>query len=654
MISATLSLATAAAMVVVADTSIFSVLNHGRPAGDMMVIEEADSVVVRYQHIDRNRGQWLEARYWIGADGAIRAAESRPMDRAGALGEPDERFEIVGDSVRWLHRGVDIRPGGSTRARPAEARTAPFDPETFYRLERGTSFQNALLARFLLRRPQQRASVIPGGEARLGIAADTVVTTHDGPERVRLALIEGLGPAPAGVWLDANDELFASDVAWFLTVRPAAEPALPTLRALEAAHREAQAARLARRLERPISGALVIRNGDVFDSERATLLPRTSIVIEGERIVALGPAAEIATPPGATVIDATGRTVLPGLWDMHGHFQMTSQTSGSIMQLATGITTVRDLASDIDVAVSHRDRANAGSIVSPRVILAGFMEGPGAWAGPSEVIVATEAEARGWVARYDSLGYRQIKLYNLIHPDLVPVIADEAQRRGMRLSGHIPRGLSVAAAIQLGFDEINHAAFLFSTFFPDSLFAPEMRAYSAVAATVAPRFDVDSPEMTALIELLRQHGTVIDGTFNLWQGAGTLTGNGSPASAAYGRLLRRLYDAGVTLVPGTDNFAGTTYVTELQLYEHAGIPPHRVLQLATIVPARVMGDGNEYGSIARGKVADIIIVAGRPTERIADLRNVEHVIRAGRVYRADELREAIGLRTRTARTERNR
>ena len=313
------------------------------------------------------------------------------------------------------------------------------------------------------------------------------------------------------------------------------------------------------------------------------------------------------------------------------------------MQLATGITTVRDLASDIDVAVAQRDRADAGLLVSPRVILAGFIEGPGAWAGPSDVLVRTEAEARAWVARYDSLGYRQIKLYNLVHPDLVPAIAAEAHRRGMRLSGHIPRGLSVPAAVELGYDEIQHAAFLFSTFFEDSLLVPRMRAYSLVAGIVAPNVDVNGPDMTAMIAVLKQHHTVIDGTFNLWQN-GELTGQGNAGTANYGRLLKRLYDEGVTLVPGTDNNAGTTYVTELELYQHDGIPAPDVLRIATLVPAQVMGDDRDYGSIAVGKVADIVIVDGRPAERISDLRHLERVIRAGRVYDPQAVRAALSTR----------
>src|SRR3970040_834302 len=118
----------------------------------------------------------------------------------------------------------------------------------------------------------------------------------------------------------------------------------------------------------------------------------------------------------------------------------------------------------------------------------------------------------------------------------------------MRVSAHVPRGLSVTAAVNLGFDEINHAAFLFSNFFQDSLYWPAMRAYSAVASVVAPNFDVDSPQMTALISHLKAKGTVIDGTFNLWMGQGALRGQGNPGAAQYARLLKRLYDAGVPLV----------------------------------------------------------------------------------------------------------
>ena len=107
------------------------------------------------------------------------------------------------------------------------------------------------------------------------------------------------------------------------------------------------------------------------------------------------------------------------------------------------------------------------------------------------------------------------------------------------------------------------------------------------------------------------------------------------------RLLKRLYDAGITLVPGTDAFGSTTFDTELELYEKAGIPAAAVLQIATIISARVMKDDADYGSVSVGKVADLFIVNGRPAEHVSDMRKVEQVIRAGRLYEVHELKGLI-------------
>ena len=621
------------------DTVRYPVLNHGRPAGEMLVIRDGSSVVVRYIYVDRNRGQRVEARYRLSPSDALIATEMRAIGADGEAGEPTMWFEVTGDSARWTVGTAGGR-GANNGGRGPTTSAVRFEPGMFF-YTGGIPWENALLVRHLLRQPDRTARILPQGRVRLEVVADTAVSIGGARERLRLAMLHGRNSTPTGVWIDARGEFVASDVQWFMAVRPGIETALPQLRRIEMAWRTRYAEAIAQRLAKPVSGPIVIRNGDVFDAERGVMMPRTTVVIRGDRIEAVGPADAVATPAGATIIDATGKAVLPGLWDMHTHFQSSSASGGTILQLATGITTIRDLAADTDVGVAIRDGANAGRLLSPRTILAGFIEGPGAWAGPSDVLARTEAEARAFVAMYDSLGYRQIKLYNLMHPDLVPVIATEAHKRGMRLSGHVPRGMSVSAAVNLGFDEINHAAFLFSTFFQDSLYWPTMRAYSAVASIVAPNFNVDSPEMTALIDHLKAKQTVIDGTFNLWMGAGALTGDGNPGAAQYARLLKRLYDAGVPIVAGTDNSAGSTFILELELYQHSGIPAPAVLQIATIGSARVMKDDRDYGSIAVGKVADLIVVNGRPAERVSDLRNLEQVIRAGRVYQPAVLRSAV-------------
>ena len=145
-------------------------------------------------------------------------------------------------------------------------------------------------------------------------------------------------------------------------------------------------------------------------------------------------------------------------------------------------------------------------------------------------------------------------------------------------------------------------------------------AYSAVSQIVAPHVNVDGPEVSAMIDFFEQKGTVIDGTWQLWlAGNPQQAGLGIPAAAdsdanrinaAYMRMLKRLFDAGVPLVPGTD---GSSFNGELELYERAGIPAPEVLRIATIVSAKAMGDDRDYGSIAPGMEADLVVLDMKST-----------------------------------------
>jgi hypothetical protein len=621
-----------------ADSTAYVVLNHGRPAGEMTVVARGDSVLVGYRHVDRNRGVRGEWRYRV-SNGAVLGAVGQWKALDGTPLGAGTHFELRGDSIHWSAQ----EKSGTLLARDGAV----------FRVE--GAYDDARVASWLLRRPSHSASLVPEGTVSADVVGETAVRTRAGREHVRLVAIHGKRYTPDKVWIDDRGSLFASSVGWFITVRAGAEQTLSALRPIETAYQNRLAESLAKTLAPPSASAVAIVHGDVFDSERGVVRHDQTVVVRGDRIVAVGPADSIRAPSGARVIDATGKTIVPGLWDMHGHFAFESGSQYGPMQLAAGVTTVRDLASDLDVAVHMRDAAQAGTIISPHAVLAGFIEGPGAWAGPTEVLARTEDEARAWVARYDSLGYTQVKIYNLVYPDLVPVIAAEAHRRGMRVSGHVARGLSVPDAIALGYDEINHAAFLFSTFYPDSLFTPRMRAYSLVASVVAPNTDPDGAPMTALIETLKAHHTVIDGTWAIWMRAsttGSFVSGASPvdtsvaarSDANYRRLLKRLFDASVPLVPGTDSPSASGYRAELELYERVGIPAPDVLRMATLGSARVMRAEADYGTVAAGKVADLLIVNGKPAERIADLQNIDVVMRAGRMYEPKKLLEAVGAR----------
>ncbi|MEO7997081.1 MAG: amidohydrolase family protein [Gemmatimonadaceae bacterium] len=618
----------------IADSTVYPVYNHERVAGSMVVKRSGDTTSIKYVYTDRNRGSRTLTRM-VDHLGKAVSREVFTILPDETIGASTLRVDFSGDSIRRVSRT------DTTRA---------LNKGNFYPLY-DSPYDVVQVAQYLLRQPGYKAILSNGDTASVRIAIKTTVRVGARTETLRFVSLRSSSQEfEQSLWIDANDEIFATEVGWFMAIRPGVRSSLPVLRKAEFKFRDAEAEAINKKVLVPTNGIIAIRNGDLFDSESGTVKPRTTVIVRGDRIVAVGPAESTEIPTGATVIDATGKTLMPGMWEMHGHLALESQSYSGPAQLSYGITTVRDLASDIDVAVANRERAQAGLIAAPREILAGFIEGMTKWAGPTATLVATEAEARGWVARYDSLGYKQVKLYNVVHPDLVPSIIEEAHKRGMRVSGHIPRGLSVPAAVQLGFDEINHAAFLFSTFYQDSLYIPRMRAYSQVATAVAPIVDVDGQAMTDLIKVLKTHNTVIDGTFAVWiQSAGTdisssvgagVSPDAAKADANYLRLIKRLYDAGVTLVAGTDAFASPSYDTELELYEKVGIPAATVLQIATIIPARVMKEDKDYGSISVGKVADLFIVNGKPHEKVSDIRKVEQVIRGGRMFNADALRKA--------------
>ena len=416
-----------AATVAAAGSTVYPVFNHERVAGSMIVTHSADTVTVRYVFTDRNRGSRDLLRF-VSHDGRLVSSQRRAVLLNDQPGEPSMRVEVIGGSIRrWSSAGTT---------------TERYDPETYYG-SAGTPYEDATLAR-LLRRTKRHTGKLWAMAIKLDVLKKATVPTAHGSEDVKLVSLEYCGnPTPQLLWLDANDDLFATEVDWFMTVKAGAEPAHPTLRKIEVAYRDAQAEALNARVMTPRSTGIAIRNGNLFDSERGVMVPGTTVVVRGDRIV-------------------------------------------------------------VDIATAHCARADAGKIASPRNVLASFIEGTTKRAGPTSVLVSTEAEARSWLAKYDSMGYKQIKMYNVVHPDLVPVIATEAHKRGMRVCGHIPRGLSVQAAVLLGFDEIQHAAFFFSTFYQDSLYVPTMRAYSLVASVVAPNVDVDGQPMTDLIAFLKR------------------------------------------------------------------------------------------------------------------------------------------------------
>ncbi|HZX97451.1 MAG TPA: amidohydrolase family protein, partial [Myxococcales bacterium] len=413
-------------------------------------------------------------------------------------------------------------------------------------------------------------------------------------------------------------------------------------------------------------------DANVFDPESARTVPHHDVTIDGKRIVRVAPTGT-QVPAGAEVIEAAGKTLIPGLWDMHAHVS----PNDGMLNLAAGVTTVRDLANDIDELIARKKRIEEGTELGTRIVMAGFMDGPGPYQGPTKVLVADEKTGREWVDKYASLGVVQIKLYSSLKPELVAPIAEEAHRKGLRVSGHIPAGLTASEAVKLGYDEIQHANFLVLNFMPDVKDTRTPARFLEPAKRTAD-LDLSSPEVRAFIQLLQDRHTTLDPTLSIMEGmfldrAGTMAvgfravadrlpvqvrrgfmagdlpvppGMDEKYKASWKKMLafiHQLYAAGIPIEAGTDSLAGFALHRELELDVEAGIPAPEVVRLATLGAARIMGMEKDLGTIRPGKLADVVLIDGDPSQRISDVRKTALTVKDGVIYRPAELYRELGV-----------
>jgi len=536
----------------------------------------------------------------------------------------------------------------------------------------GPPEETGVLARALLAAPNQRLALLPAGEASIRKVGELNVSAGGKTQHITCYEISGLGFTPSPVWLDDRKELFASASSWSSVIADGWDSVIPRLlESQDKWHDEAVSQAAARLTRVPAGGGIVITNARLFDPVTMTTTPGTTIVIRGNRIESAG--TGVTAPEGLERIDARGRTVIPGLWDMHTH---NSEDDG-MLDIASGVTSVRDLANDTDFLLDLRKKYERGAAIGPRIVLAGIIDGPGKFAGPTKVLVDNEQQALAAVDNYAKLGYEQIKIYSSVKPELVPVIIRRAHEHGLRVSGHIPAFMRAEDAVRDGYDEIQHTNFLFLNFWPDIQDTRTPIRFTAVAERAA-LLDLQSAQVKSFLDLLREKRIVIDPTVTIFEGMftarkgamspgyvaiadrlppqvrrGFLTG-GLPVPEGMDQryrdsfrsllaMVKALYDNHITIVAGTDAMAGFSLHREIELYVQAGIPPAEVLRIATLGAASVMKHDDQLGSVAPGKLADLDIIDGDPSTNISDVRKVVTVIKDGKVYDARAVAAQIGV-----------
>ena len=635
----------------------YSVYLTGRPAGEASWSGPANGAYTfEYSYADRGRGPSLRTEIRVAADGILESLTTRGNDYF--KGNVDERFERSGDAARWTNR---TESGTSSQA------------AGFYTSFDGGPQEVALLAAAAMRAPDQRLALLPAGSAQAEKLSQLTLE-HDSQRReVTLYAVSGLDFEPSLVWLTQDGRMFASVSGWLTTIERGWEGQIDRLFDVQTEAADKRGRALAATASRPIVRPLAFSGVGVFDPRRMRTYEDWSVLVIGERIVKVGPRADVAIPADAEIVDGKGKTLLPGLWDMHTHL---SPLEG-LLDIAAGVTSARDLGNVAAQLEPLRRQWTEGELIGPRVFPAGIIDGRGQFQAPSGERADTVAEGEAAVATYAALGYRQVKLYSSLKPELVAPIAMAAHARRMRVSGHIPAFMNADQAIRAGYDEIQHLNMVFLNFWPDVQDTRTPLRFTAVADRAAD-LDQSSEPVQRFIDLLVERNIVIDPTVSVFEDmflarpgqvspgyvevadrlptalARGFKGGGLPVPdgrdeqyrrsfVALLKMIKRLEDSGVRIVAGTDALAGFALYRELELYVQAGLPAPRVLQIATLQAAQVAGQGADLGTLEQGKLADLVLVDGDPTQRISDLRRPVMVVKGGRVYDPAKVYAGIGV-----------
>lgn len=639
-----------------------ALVDGGKQAGHQTVVHGDDGVTrVDFIFKDNGRGPELKEEYVLAADGTFATYSVKGTSTFGA--PVDESFRVENGVAIWK----------ST----SDAGEQPLTAGAAYSPLGGSPQSFAVAFTALSQRSDGKLPLIPSGTLTMRKVTEVDVVKDAETRKVQLVMLTGVGFTPTFFWATVGPQprMFAFIAPGYLRLIEAGWQANGD--ALEARQKEAEAEALTdlqKRLSHPLRGTTLIRNARVFDSENATLGQASDLLIANGRIVSISGAGQETARADRTV-DAAGRVLLPGLFDMHGHVD---EWQGGL-HLAAGVTTVRDMGNDNKTLQQLIADERNGRRMSPSIVAAGFLEGESPMSARNGFVVGDLAGAKQAVDWYAKHGYPQIKIYNSFPKDILRATVAYAHSRDMRVSGHIPVFLRAQDAIDMGYDEIQHINQVLLNFLvEDTTDTRTLERFYLPAKGVAD-MNFDAKPVQDYIALLAKNQIAIDPTLATFDFIRQRPGELSQAFAAvadhmppdvqrglkvaefdipddataarynksYDKMVEfvgRMYKAGVPILAGTDGLAGFTLQRELELYVKAGMTSAQALQVATWNGAKYSRMMEDRGSIAVGKRADLILVDGDPTRNIADLRNVALVIKNGTAYFPSDIYEALGIK----------
>jgi len=423
---------------------------------------------------------------------------------------------------------------------------------------------------------------------------------------------------------------------------------------------------------------LTISNITIVDVVNGHLSLHMNVAVDGKRITAVSNKPLVAGSGAA--LDGTGMYLIPGLWDMHIHAFFTNDTArfhttSELMLplfVANGVTGVRDMGSNLDAILATRDSVAAHQLVGPRMVVSGpMLDGP---TSRYQTIIKVGAadDARAAVQKLKQRGVDFIKTQSLVPRAAYFALADETKRQGLMFEGHVPYAIRGAEAIDAQQHSWEHLLGVFeaSTTREDSLIMIGARSHAtylslhndaseaAIIAALGKHHVWQCPtiasDLNSAADLAADPGlpywlhTAVDA----WKRTALRGLNVTDTAAlsvtrryaAYDLdLTAKLHKAGAPILAGTDAPAGFDLVPgaslhhELEWLVAAGLTPLEALQTATINPAKYLGRTQDLGTVAVGKLADLVILSRNPLAEIGNTRSVVGVVADGRYFSPNDL-----------------
>ena len=566
------------------------------------------------------------------------------------------RMELSGDQVSIWEKHFDVATSTA--------------PSRFYPLHSNIpAAMEMMLYQYCFKKGGSlKIPTLPRGEVSI-VHKGQDIAQIDGKEvTLDRYVVEGINWGGRTVWLDADKNLVAlvkANTQIREIIKKGYEEAMPLFIAGHAKEQINALKEYTEALKGPEAETIALVGGDIVDGLTDVTQKDMVLIVKAGRIAAIGSRATMEIPKDAKVIDVSGKTLLPGLWDMHAH---SNQVQWAPAYLAGGVTTIRDNGNEIEFATAFRDGIANDGLLGPDILLAGMTDGAGA-KGNGIIRARNVEEAREVVNMYYSKGYKQMKIYNSIEPEVLKVLAEEGHKKGMTVTGHIPVAVgNIVDAVDLGMDMFSHDRSIYSALFPEKT-APELNR------DLLNNTEVDPARVQKAIDFLLKNKITFDPTLNLsiirsttigslletvepeagrtayelWEGKRFRQGRRADLAKKHvakytmgAEMVGKFFKAGVPIVAGTDNGVPVfSLYLEIETYQKlGGLTPLEAIQTATIIPARAMGMDSETGTLEVNKQADIAILDRNPLTDITNIRTVSAVLTNGNYYVSNPLWQA--------------